>query len=126
MAEDLVRRTRRFAVNIIEFCSTFPRRRASQVIEQQLLRSATSVGSNYREARRAQSLRAFLAKLSIVEGEADESLFWLELAEEIGIGDGHKLRELKEEANQLVAIVVASKKTARRSTSQKPQLYPSR
>ena len=75
MAEDLVRRTKRFAVNVIRFCSTLPRSRVCEVIERQLLRSATSVGANYREARRAQSLPAFLAKLSIVEGEADESLY---------------------------------------------------
>lgn len=119
MPEDLAQRTKRFAADVIRFCSTLPRSRVCEVIERQLLRSATSVGANYREARRAQSLRAFLAKLSIVEGEADESLYWLELAEEIGIGDRRTLIRLTDEANQLAAIIVASKKTARRSTRSK-------
>lgn len=116
MAEDLVQRTKRFALDVIDFCSTLPRNRVGEVFERQLLRAATSVGANYREARRAQSLRAFLAKLSIVEAEADESSYWLELSEEIGIGDRRKVSELKNEADQLVAIIVASRKTARATT----------
>lgn len=80
------------------------------------MRSASSVGANYRAACRAQSRAAFIAKLSIVEEEADESLFWLELLEELGLGNHNTLQSLKAEADQLVAIVVASKKTSRRNT----------
>lgn len=105
-------RTKKFALDIIRFCNALPNRPAMRVIRYQLLKSGTSVGANYRAACHAQSRAAFIAKLSIVEEEADETLFWLELLE--GMNYQHtSLATLKNEAAQLTAIIIASKKTAR-------------
>ena len=113
MTNDLKPRTKRFALDIIRFVSMLPDRKEHWAIVQQLIRCASSVGANYRAACRARSRADFLAKLSIVEEEADETSYWLELLEELGIGDNGRLKQLKDEAGQLTAIVVASKKTAR-------------
>ena len=107
-------RTKIFALKIIRFCNTLPNDYAHRVIKNQLTRSATSVAANYRAACRSQSKAAFIAKLAIVEEEADESLFWLEILEEMEIIKDQQLMHLKEEANQLTAIIVASRKTAKR------------
>lgn len=77
------------------------------------MRSGSSVGANYRAARRAPSRRAFVAKLAIVEEEADESLYWLELLEDLGLAEDEPLRYLKQEASELLPITVASKKRMR-------------
>ena len=106
-------RTKRFALDVIRLCESLPRRQTSRVITHQLIRSATSVAANYRAACRGQSRATFIAKLAIVEEEADESLFWLEMLGDLELGHRGTLRALKEEADQLVAIVVASKKTSR-------------
>jgi four helix bundle protein len=110
---DLKERTKRFALDTIRFCTALPRTEEYRIISRQLLRCATSVGANYRSARRAKSRPDFVAKLAIVEEEADECLYWLELLGELGISSRTELARLSDEANQLVAIVVASKKTAR-------------
>lgn len=77
------------------------------------MRSATSVGANYRAACRARSRADFVAKLALVEEEADESLYWLELLKELNVPAGEDIVRLMSEAGELVSIVVASKKTAR-------------
>ena len=79
------------------------------------MRSATSVGANYLSACRAKSKADFIAKLSIVEEKADESIYWLELLEELEMRQDKELQRLRDEANQSVAIIVASKKTARKN-----------
>ena len=84
---ELQTRTMRFAVDVVRFCNTLPDQPAIRVIRHQLLKSGTSVGANYRAACRAHSRAAFIAKLSIVEEEADESAFWFELLEELGVRD---------------------------------------
>jgi four helix bundle protein len=93
-----------------------PRSLAGQIIGRQLLRSATSVGANYRAACRAQSRAEFAAKLSIVVEEADESLYWLEILSESGLVKPERLRELIKEADELVAIATRSRKTVKAST----------
>ena len=90
-----------------------PRSLAGQIISRQLLRSATSVGANYRAACKAQSRAEFAAKLSIVVEEADETLYWLELLKESGLIQPERLRELIKEADELVAIATSSRKTAK-------------
>ena len=110
---DLKDRTKKFAIDVVRFCSSLPEKQEFWVIGKQLIRAATSVGANYRASQRAQSKRAFIAKLSIVEEEADESLYWMELLEELGLEQRTELRRLKNEADQLVAIIVTSKKSAR-------------
>ena len=83
------------------------------MVGRQLLRSATSVGANYRAARRARSRRDFIAKMGIVEEEADESAYWLDLSADARLGDVAVLHELRREAGELLAIAVASIRTAR-------------
>ena len=109
---DLQDRTKKFALDVIRLCTRLPQKQEYWIIGKQLIRSATSVGANYRSACRAKSKADFIAKLSIVEEEADESIYWLELLEELKVQDP-ELPRLKDEGNQLVAITVASKKTAR-------------
>jgi four helix bundle protein len=113
VATDLKDRTKKFAVDVIRFCSRLPREQEFRVIGNQLIRCASSVGANYRSASRAKSKLDFIAKLGIVEEEADEACYWLELIEGLGMTEAKETVALKAEANQLVAIVVASKKTAR-------------
>jgi four helix bundle protein len=111
--DELRGRTKAFALRVIKLVDAMPRGRASQVIARQLLRSATSVGANYRAACHAQSKADFTAKVSIVLEEADESLYWLELIVDSGLMKAGRLKELMQEASELVAIVSASRKTAR-------------
>lgn len=110
---DLRDRTKQFSLNVIHLCKTLPDTPECRVIRDQLLRAATSVGANYRAACHARSRKDFIAKLAIVEEEADESQFWLELLDELEIGASGAVNELQDEAHQLASIVVASKKTAR-------------
>ena len=112
---DLKARTRAFALAIIRMVEHLPRTRTADVIGKQLLRAGTSIGANYRAACRARSLKEFLAKLGIVEEEADEAEFWLDLVADRRLGDLEHISVLREEARQLVAIVVSSIRTARRT-----------
>ena len=113
-SQQLRARTKAFAVRVIKLVNALPRGLASQVIGRQLLRSATSVGANYRAACRSQSRPEFAAKLSIVVEEADEALYWLELVQETGLLQAEVLAEIIKEADELVAIMLASRKTAKR------------
>ena len=111
--EDLKKRTKKFALDIIKLIEDFPKTKTGDVIGRQLLRSATSVGANYRAACRARSQADFISKLGIVEEEADESLFWLELTLESGLISEDKTAALISEADELTAIFTASRKTAK-------------
>ena len=113
MSNDLKERTMRFALDVLHFCSALPARSEFRIIAGQLTRAGTSVGANYRAACRSKSKADFINKLSIVEEEADESQYWLELLENLAVGNGGELKRLQNEAGQLVAIMVQSKKTAR-------------
>ncbi len=114
MSAGLLReRTKKFAIDVIRLTTPLPRYRATDVIVNQLLRSSTSVGANYRAAHRARSPADFIAKMSIVEEEADESVYWLELLVDAGIVKLEAVTELIDEGNQLVAMTVASINTAR-------------
>lgn len=101
-------------MEIIELVESLPRTKSADVIGRQLLRSATSVGANYRSARRAQSNAQFIAKMNIALEEADECLYWLELWIETGSGRKEAIHDLLKEANELTAIFTTSIKTARR------------
>jgi four helix bundle protein len=111
--EELKRRTKAYALRVIRLVETLPNNRTADVIGKQLLRPATSVGANYPAACRAKSQADFIAKMSIVEEEADESLYWMELLIESGLVPQARLAELMAEGNELVAIAVASIRTAR-------------
>ena len=108
------KRAKEFAKNIIKLCRKLPDNREGRLIGNQIFRSGTSVAANYREACRARSKAEFISKLSIVEEEADETLFWLELINEMGILDNNLLDPLMIEADEIVAIIVSSIKTARK------------
>jgi four helix bundle protein len=111
---DLRERTKKFAIDVLLFCGKLPQRADITQVSRQLIKCGTSVGANYRSAKRSKSARDFVAKLSIVEEEADESAYWLEILEAIYPPDAES-RRLKDEASQLTAIMVSSKKTARRN-----------
>jgi len=121
--EELKQRTKLFALGIIQLVESLPKERTTEVLGRQLLRSGTSVGSNYRSACRAKSIADFISKMGIVEEEADESLYWMELLIEVGIKGNIKMEALMKEAGELLAITVASIKTARKSKnlSSKPK-----
>lgn len=113
-------RTRTFGLRVINMVEALPRRRAGMVIGDQLLRAGTSVGANYRAACGARSVAEFCAKLGIVEEEADEAIYWIELAADAGLVPRQRVTELLQEANAILAMVVASIRTARnRKTRQK-------
>ncbi|MFQ5638181.1 MAG: four helix bundle protein [bacterium] len=111
--EHLKHRTKEFAKQIIRFCRTLPNTREGRLIGVQLFRSGTSVAANYRAACRARSRREFIAKLGIVEEEADESLLWLEMIQEMEIVKSQGLEEFMKENNEILAMVVSSIKTAK-------------
>jgi four helix bundle protein len=112
---DLKQRTKMFALKIIKLVETLPRGRTADVLGNQLLRTGTSVGANYRAACRARSSADFISKMGIVEEEIDESLYWIELLETSGMVSHEKVTDLLNEANQLTAITVASITTAKQS-----------
>jgi four helix bundle protein len=112
--DELRRRTKRFALDVIKLVERLPRNRVCDVLGRQLLRSATSVPANYRAACRARSQAEFVAKMGIVEEEADESAFWLEMLIDSEQLPTEEAAPLIDEAYQLVAITVASINTARR------------
>jgi four helix bundle protein len=114
------RRTKAFGLAAIVLADELPHRRSADVVARQLLRSATSVGANYRAACRARSRSEMFAKLSIVEEEADESLYWLEVLDESSLLASERLAPLHKEGSELLAMVVASKKTLREKMSAEP------
>ena len=114
---DLRGRTRDFALRIIRLCNALPKTAEGGVIKRQLLRSGTSIGANYSSARRGRSHADFTSKLGIVLEEADETVYWLELIVHAGLLPAKQVEPLLDEANQLVAIFVASLRTARSATS---------
>ncbi|MFL6569967.1 MAG: four helix bundle protein [Chthoniobacterales bacterium] len=111
---DLKERTKAFAVRVLKLVDALPKTTAGRALAAQIVRSGTSVAANYRAARRAKSTAHFISKLGDVEEEADETLFWIELLEASGIVPPTRLAAIKQEANELVAIIVASINTARR------------
>ena len=113
--EDFLKRTRVFGLRVIRLVESLPKNQTTQVLGRQLLRAGTSVGANYRAAVRGKSRADFVAKMGIVEEECDEAIYWMEMLLEAGIVKQHLLQELMDEANEIVSIVVASIKTARRS-----------
>jgi four helix bundle protein len=113
--EELKRRTKTFGLSVIKLVDRLPRTRSANAIGSQLLNCATSVGANYRAACRARSKAEFAAKLGIVEEEADEAAYWLEVLMEAEIIPSNSAMTLLREANELVAIVVASLVTTKRA-----------
>ena len=110
--EEMYERTMQFSIRIVRMVKAMPRGIAEDVIAKQLTKSATAIGANYREACHGKSTADFVSKLKISEGEADETLYWLQLLVNSGIMKQSKLQALIDEANELVAILTASTKTS--------------
>ena len=115
--QNLQDRTRRFALNVIQFVEGLPASETCKILGRQLLRSGTSVGANYRATCRARSKADFVSKMGVVLEEADESAFWLELLMDAKKTTSDKAGALLREANELVAIAVSSINTARRNST---------
>ena len=111
---DLIQRTKEFAIKIIKFAASLPRTRHADIIARQLVKSGTSVGANYREANRSRSKAEFISKIGIVEQEADETLYWLEILEGSGIADKEGIHELMDESDELVAIFTTIGKSSKK------------
>jgi four helix bundle protein len=112
---ELLRRTKQFALRIFKLVGVLPQTIQGRAVAAQLIRSGTSVAANYRAACRARSKPEFIAKLGVVEEEADESAFWLELIIETGLLSAAKVTPLLAEAGEIVAMMASSKKTAAKS-----------
>jgi four helix bundle protein len=115
-AASMKERTKQFAIHVIRLCRTMRRSSESTIIGRQLMRSATSLGANYRAVCRARSTPDFVSKLGVVLEEADESLFWIDLLVDAGVISSSKIGTLRAEANELVAIFVASLRKPKNST----------
>jgi four helix bundle protein len=107
-------RTKKFGLRVIRLVDSLPTRRSARVIGDQLLRSGTSPGANYRSACRARSAAEFCSKLGIVEEELDESLYWMEMLVEAGLMPEKRLSLLRREGEELLAMTVASINTTRK------------
>jgi four helix bundle protein len=114
--DELRKRTKVFALRVIKLAEALPDNPIGRVIRGQLLRSGTSVGANYRAAKRAKSNADFISKMGTVEEEADESMYWMELIVEAGLMKEELLSDLYREADEILSMVVASIKTARKRT----------
>ncbi len=112
-ADEVKRRARDFAIRVVRLVEALPKTRSADIIGKQLLRSGTSVGANYRASCRARSQADFIAKMGIVEEEADEKIYWIELLVDSGLMKRARVAGLLDEADQIVALVVSSIKTAR-------------
>ena len=114
------RRTKQQALRIITVVEVLPKNRTADVIGRQLIRSATSMGANYRAACRGKSTADVIAKLRIVEEEADESAYWMELLIESGLLPKARLSELFQETNEILAMTVASIRTLQKRDGGSP------
>jgi four helix bundle protein len=109
---EMKQRTKRFALRVLKLADALPKTRSGNAIAAQIVRSGTSVAANYRALCRAKSRADFINKTSIVEEEADESCFWLELLVDAGLLGIRRVQPLLQEADEITAILVASRKTA--------------
>ena len=105
-------RTKQFALRVLKMADALPSNRSGNVIANQIVRCSTSVAANYRALCRAKSRADFINKTSIVEEEADESGFWLELVVDAGLMTAARVKPLLDEASEITAMLVASRKTA--------------
>ncbi|MDQ8205606.1 four helix bundle protein [Pelagicoccus sp. SDUM812003] len=111
--QDLKKRTKHFALDTIELCTRISKTTSGQILSKQLIRSATSIGANYREADMAHSKADFAAKISICLKEASETTYWLELLAESDLGPRDKLNALHDESIELTKILFTIRKNAK-------------
>lgn len=115
-------RTQSFALRVIRLVEALPQHATGRVLGNQLLRSGTSVGANYRTACRARSKADFVSKIGIVEEEADESVYWMELVMESDLLSREKVQPLRNEAEELRKIFTSSRLTASRNRNQQSSI----
>jgi four helix bundle protein len=106
-------RTMKMALEVIKLTKLFPLSQESKVITYQIIKSATSTAANYRASGRGKSSKDFIAKLGIAEEECDETLFWLEMIVEANLATAEQTQPIKQEASEILAIIVSSIKTAK-------------
>lgn len=116
MKKELEKRTKQLALRVIKLADALPRTRVANVLANQVLRSGTSIGANYREANRAQSREDFIHKIAVCEKEAAETEYWLELLVEANLVRRAMLTPLLNESSELLAIFVSSGRTAKRKS----------
>jgi len=121
--KELEDRTRRFALAVIQFIASLPKSQTTDVIGRQLLRSATSVGANYREANRAESRPDFIHKIALVEKEAAEACYWLELLLDTSTGSSESTSKLLKESNELLAIFSTIGKRTKSGVRESDAMY---
>ena len=121
-SEDMKTRTKQFALRVIRLVERLPNTKTANVIGNQLLRSGTSVGANYRAACRAKSTADFINKLAIVEEEADESMYWMELLIELNQIKNNLVENLHNENDEILSIVVSAIKTTKEKRNPKSQI----
>ena len=112
-SKDLEKRTKNFSLRLIGFVANLPKNKVTDVLSYQVLKSGTSIGANYREANRAESHDDFIHKIAIVEKEASESQYWLELFRDANIGNQTERDWLLQECSELLAVFTAMGKTAK-------------
>jgi four helix bundle protein len=110
---ELEQRTKEFSLILIRFLQSLPKNYLGEAMGKQLLKSGTSIGANYREANRAESKADFIHKLAIAEKEASETVYWLELMTEAGIGSRQEVTTLLLEAREFLAIFTAAGRTSK-------------
>lgn len=115
--KELKIRTRKFTVDILNFIDKLQAKRSATIIANQLGRCASSVAASYRAACRARSHAEFISKITIVEEEADETAFWLDIIPETNNAGQDEIQLLLDEARQLTAIFTAACKTAKKNKS---------
>ncbi|MDP9266844.1 MAG: four helix bundle protein [Acidobacteriota bacterium] len=108
-------RTKRFAIRVVKLCRALPKNDEGRTFGRQLMRASTSVAANYRAVCRARSHSEFVAKIGVVVEEIDETVFWLEFLVDVEIIRPARMSELLREANELLAILAASQRTAKTS-----------
>jgi four helix bundle protein len=116
---ELLARTKAFALRSLTLVDHLPRTMSGRAIGNQLVRSATSIGANYRAACRSRSRAEFAAKLGVVAEEADESVYWLELVLEAKLLPAPKISALLAEANELTAIFTSARRTSTKNQTSK-------
>jgi len=119
MPADLKERTKVFALRVIRMAEAIPGTDVGRIIKGQLVRAGTSVGANYRAASRAKSKADFISKMGTVEEEADETMYWMELVQDASLLEVTRVSDLYAEADEILAMVVSSIRTAKRSRSEK-------
>lgn len=125
MQEIIKKRTKQIGLEVIKLVDELPNKPSAWAIAKQIIRSSTSIGANYRAARRAKSTADFINKLKIMEKEADETQYWLEILEESNLINTERIETIKKEVNEIVSIVVASIKTAKENEYLKSQTHKS-